>query len=107
MHIFRTGCTIFKDVHLDCAHFFSYLSLLHTCIRRVHGEVPGCTVLSGVHPAGAQSKSLISDTGVHCLCDIRSLFGVECRWRGQCGEYPDSLVLLDPLLGGAHSLNNE
>ena len=43
VHIFRAGCMIFKDVHPDCAHFFSHLSLLH--IRRVHGEVPGCTVL--------------------------------------------------------------
>ena len=50
-HIFRAGCTIFKDVHPECAHFSSHLSLLH--IRRVHGEVPGCTVSEGVHPAGA------------------------------------------------------
>ena len=55
VHIFRAGCTIFKDVHPDCAHIFSHLSLLN--IRRVHGEVPGCTVSRGVHPAGAQSKT--------------------------------------------------
>ena len=52
VHIFRAGCTIFKVVHPDSAHFFSHLSLLH--IRRVHGEVPGCTVFM-------KSKSLISD----------------------------------------------
>ena len=51
VHIFRAGCTNCKDVHLDCAHFFSHLSLLH--IRRVHEEVPGCTVSEGVLPAGA------------------------------------------------------
>ena len=34
VHIFRAGCTIFKEVHPECAHFFSHLSLLH--IRRVH-----------------------------------------------------------------------
>ena len=51
VHIFRAGCTISKDVHPDCAHFSSHLSLLH--IRRVHGEVPGYTVSEGVHPAGA------------------------------------------------------
>ena len=62
VHIFRAGCTIFKAVHPDCAHFFSHLSSLH--IRRVQGKVPGCTDSRGVHPAGAQSKSLISDTAV-------------------------------------------
>ena len=59
--LFKGFFGIFKGVHPDCANFFRHLSLLH--IRRVHGEVPGCTVSCGVHPAGAQSKSLISDSG--------------------------------------------
>ena len=73
VHNLRAGCMIFKDVHPDCAHFSSHLSLLH--IRRVHREVPGCTVLGGVHPAGAQFKSLISDTA-KSECTIKII--VEC-----------------------------
>ena len=68
VHIFRAGCTIFKDVHPECAHFCSHLSLLH--IRRVHGEVPGCTVSEG--------ESLISDTAddkTHVMCLVRVGFG--------------------------------
>ena len=38
-HIF----TVFVGVHTVCAHFLSYLSLLH--IRRLHGEIPGSKVL--------------------------------------------------------------
>ena len=41
--------------------YFSYLFLLH--IGRVHGENSGRTVSGGVHPVGAQNKTLISDTG--------------------------------------------
>ena len=29
---------------------------------RVHGEIPGCTDLGGVHPVNAHNKTLISDT---------------------------------------------
>ena len=46
-----------------CARFLSDLILLH--IRRVHGEISGCTVLWEVHPASAQNKSLISDTDMY------------------------------------------
>ena len=44
-----------------CARFLSHLLLLYT--GRVHGSISGCTVLWEVHPASAQNKSLISDTG--------------------------------------------
>ena len=43
-----------------CARFLSRLLLLY--IGRVHGAIYGCTVLWEVHPASAQTKSLISDT---------------------------------------------
>ena len=55
-------CT--RSVHV----FFQILSLLH--IRRVHGEIPGCTVLGEVHPVGAQNKILISDTDVDTTCNL-------------------------------------
>ena len=42
VHIFRAVCMIFKGVHPECAHLYSHLSLLHN--KRVHGEVPGCTI---------------------------------------------------------------
>ena len=45
-----------------CARFLSHLLLLY--IGRVHGTISGCTVLWEVHPASAQCKGLISDTGV-------------------------------------------
>ena len=41
--------------------FRNYLLLLHN--GRVHGENSGRTVLGGVHPVGAQNKTLISDAG--------------------------------------------
>ena len=44
-----------------CARFLSHLLLVY--IGRVHREISGCTVLWEVHPASAQNKSLISDTG--------------------------------------------
>ena len=44
-----------------CARFLSHLLLVY--IGRVHREISGCTVLLEVHPASAQNKSLISDTG--------------------------------------------
>ena len=31
-------------------------------IRRLHGEIPGRTVLGEMHPAGARNTMLISDT---------------------------------------------
>ena len=34
-------------------------------IGRVHGTISGCTVLWEVHPASAQTKSLISDTALY------------------------------------------
>ena len=40
--------------------FLSYLLLAR--IARVHGENSGRTVSGGVHPVGAQNKTLISDT---------------------------------------------
>ena len=54
VHIFATGCTIFRGVHPEsvCFYFVGNLSLLH--IWRVHGEIPGCTVLGEVHLVGAQ-----------------------------------------------------
>ena len=39
-----------------------FQSFIITTYWRVHGEFPGCTVSRGVHPAGAQTKSLILDT---------------------------------------------
>ena len=62
VHISAAGCTIFRGVHPECARFLSYLLLLH--IGRVHGENSGRTVSGGVHPVGAQSKTLISDTDI-------------------------------------------
>ena len=41
--------------------FFSRLLLLY--IGRVHGAISRCTALWEVHPASAQNKGLISDTG--------------------------------------------
>ena len=43
-----------------CARFLSYLLLLY--IGRVHGAISWCTVLGEVHPASAQTQSIISDT---------------------------------------------
>ena len=60
VHIFSAECMIFGGVHPVCARFLSHLLLLY--IRRVHGELSGCTVLGEVHPVSAQNKSLISDT---------------------------------------------
>ena len=65
VHISTAGCTILGGVHPVCARFLSHLLLLY--IERVQGAISGCTVLWEVHPAGAQNKSLISDTGV-CVC---------------------------------------
>ena len=48
-----------------CARFLSHLSLLYSGM--VHGAISGCTVLWEVHPASAQTKSLISDTATHCM----------------------------------------
>ena len=62
----------------DCAHFFSHLSLLH--IKRVHGEVPGCIVSWGVHPVGAQSKSLISDTA-RVRTQITEKINLKAVWK--------------------------
>ena len=61
--------------------FLSYLSLLH--IRRVHGKMPGCTVLGEVHPVGAQNKTLISDTVICKGCVPRLCVFFE---RGGGGE---------------------
>ena len=33
----------------------------------MHGEIPECTVLGGVHPVGAQNKTLISDTACRTI----------------------------------------
>ena len=64
--ISAAGCTIFLIfffwggggvLHPECAHFLSYLLLLH--IRRVHETIPGCTVLGEVYPVGAHNKTLI------------------------------------------------
>ena len=44
-----------------CARFLSHLLLLY--IGMVHGAISGYPVLWEVHPAIAQNKSLISDTG--------------------------------------------
>ena len=62
VYISMAECTIFGGLHPVCARFLSYLLLLY--IGRVHGAIPGCTVLWEVHPASAQNKSLISDTNV-------------------------------------------
>ena len=45
------------------ARFLSHLLLVY--IGRVHGAISGCTVLLEVHPASAQTKSLISYTDLH------------------------------------------
>ena len=62
VHVSAAGCTFFEGVHPECAVFlfFNYLVLLH--IGRVHKESSGRTVSGGVHPVGAQNKTLISDT---------------------------------------------
>ena len=87
VHIFRAGCTIFKDVQPECAHFFSHLSSLH--IRRVHGAVPGCTVSEGVHLA--QSRSLISDMYTICLLYYRDAYYIYfergCPLVNPCQKY--------------------
>ena len=53
-HISTAGCTIFGDVHPECAPFFEILLLLH--FRRVHGENPGCGVLGEVNQNRHVSK---------------------------------------------------
>ena len=47
-----------------CARFLSHLLLLYS--GRLHGAMSGCTVLWEMHPASAQTKSLISDTAYIC-----------------------------------------
>ena len=51
-----------------CVRFLSHLLLLY--IGRVHGTISGCAVLWEVHPASAQTKSLISDTGFVSLISM-------------------------------------
>ena len=53
-----------------CACFLSHLLLLY--IGRVHGAISGCTVLWEMHPASAQTKSLISYT-VSMSCKITDI----------------------------------
>ena len=65
VHISTAGCTIFKGVHPVCARFLSHLLLIY--IGRVHGAISGCIVFLEVHPASAQTKILISDTGLESL----------------------------------------
>ena len=65
-HISTAGCMLLRGVHPVCARFLSHLLLLY--IERVHGAISGCTVLCEVHPASAQNKSLISDTGRFLVC---------------------------------------
>ena len=72
MHIFTAGCTIFRSVHLVCAHFLSNLLLLY--IGRVHGAIFECTVLGEVHPVSAQNKSLISDTDTYMCMHACMIF---------------------------------
>ena len=60
-----------------CARFLRHLLLL--CIRRVHGAISGCTVLWEVHPASAQTKSLISDTGGSSTCTLLSKISTGSR----------------------------
>ena len=55
-----------------CAPFLSHLLLLY--IGRVHGAISRCTVLWEVHPASAQNKSLISDTGLIIRVDLATGF---------------------------------
>ena len=66
VHISTARCTIFLGVHPVCARCFRHLLLLY--IGRVHGTIYGCTVLWEVHPASAQTNSLISDTAIGLLC---------------------------------------
>ena len=54
-----------------CARFFN--ELLWFYIRVVHGQAAGCMFYEPVHPGGAQNKTLISNTAVRRLYDIRSL----------------------------------
>ena len=58
---------------IRCAHFHDRVHDFRRCapgvytffephIQRVHGEIPGRTVLREVHPLGAPNKTLILDT---------------------------------------------
>ena len=82
VHIFTARCMIFRGVHPVCARFFSHLLLLY--IGRVHGAISGCTILWEVHPACAQTKSLISDTDTHTHAQTSTQTSTQtvCRaWR--------------------------
>ena len=47
---------------LQCPKLCMFFELLIITTRRVHGKIPGCTILGEVHPVGAQNKTLILDT---------------------------------------------